>query len=107
MKTTDIILKYTNGEKNLEETNAALKEAEAGFHLDPKKNWLSPDEIVNGTAGLLFTGTGYPDKVKIVDGDLEYEVNQLNEDGTTNMRATVMLQGKVFEVFEKKLVEVR
>ena len=103
----EILMKYTNGEKTLEETNAALKEAGANFHMDPEKHNLTPEEIMNGTDGLLFTGTGYPDKVKIVDGELEHEVNQLNEDGTTNMRATVMLQGKVFEVFEKKLVEVR
>ena len=102
----EILIKYTNGEKTLEETNAALKEAGANFHMDPEKHNLTPEEIMNGTAGLLFTGTGYPDKVKIVNGELEHEVNQLNEDGTTNMRATVLCGGKCYEVKGCKLVEM-
>lgn len=106
MKTTDIILKYTSGEANLEDTNAALKEAGAGFHLDPKKNCLSPDEIVNGTAGLLDTGTGTLDKVEIVNGELKYAVNTVMPDGKPNMKAQVMVQGKTFEVYGTKLVEV-
>ena len=31
----DILFKYTTGEATLEETNDALKEAEAGFNLEP------------------------------------------------------------------------
>ena len=51
----EILMKYTNGEKTLEETNAALKEAGANFYMDPEKHNLTPEEIMNGTAGLLFT----------------------------------------------------
>ncbi len=105
MNITETILKYTSGEKTLEETNDALKEAGAGFHLDPKKNWLSPDEIVNGTAGLLDTGTGTLDKVQIVDGELKYAVNTVMPDGKTNMIAHVLVNGKTYEVFGTKLVE--
>lgn len=39
---TDILFKYTTGEATLEETNEALKEAEAGFHLEPGKNEITP-----------------------------------------------------------------
>lgn len=106
MNVTETILKYTAGEQTLEETNAALKEADAGFHLDPNKNNLTPDEIVNGTAGLLDTGTGTLDKVQIVDGELKYAVNTVMPDGKTNMKAHVLVQGKTYEVFGTKLVEV-
>jgi hypothetical protein len=101
----EILAEYTNGKANLEDTNAELKKAGAGFHLDPYKNYLSPDEIVNGTAGLLGTGTGSYDKVKIVNGELTFDVNQVNPDGTVNMRAFVLLQGKVYDVKGRKLFE--
>ena len=100
MKTTDIILEYTNGEKNLEETNAALKEAGAGFHLDPKKNWLSPDEIVNGTAGLLDTGTGSLDKVGI-----DPETMEITNGDMGDAFALCFYNGKTYEVKGKKLTE--
>ena len=36
----DILFKYTTGEATLEETNDALKEAEAGFNLEPGRQRL-------------------------------------------------------------------
>lgn len=105
MKVNEIIAKYTAGEATLEETNAALKKADANFHLDPMKNVLTAEEVKNGTAGLLDTATGSLDKVEIVDGELKYEINQVNADGTTNMKAYVLAGGKTYEVFGKKLVE--
>lgn len=98
MKIRDIIAKYAIGEATLEETNATLVAEKAGFRLDSNKNRLTPDEITNGTAGLLFTGTGTPDKVKIKDGHLLYAVNTIMSDGTVNMKAEVIVQGKVYEV---------
>lgn len=98
MKITDIIAKYTMGEATLEETNEALKAEKAGFHLNPGKNSLTPDEIMTGTAGLLFTGTGTPDKVEIKDGHLLYAVNTVMPDGKVNMKAEVMVKGKMYEV---------
>lgn len=98
MKITDIIAKYTMGEDTLEETNEALKAEKAGFHLNPGKNSLTPDEIMKGTAGLLFTGTGTPDKVEIKDGHLLYAVNTVMSDGKVNMKAEVMVKGKMYEV---------
>ena len=36
----DILFKYTTGEATLEETNDALKEAEAGFSLEPGRHGM-------------------------------------------------------------------
>lgn len=106
MSITEIILKYTSGEKTLEETNAALKEKGATFHLDPNKNVLTADEIANGTAGLLDTGTGSFDKVQIVNGELTNAVNTVMENGSTSMKAFVLVGDNMYEVFGTKLVKV-
>lgn len=47
----DILFKYTTGEATLEETNDALKEAEAGFNLEPGRNEITPDEMALTTVG--------------------------------------------------------
>ena len=60
---TEIIGKYTDGKATLEETNSALKEAGAGFHLDPTRNTFTG-------WGLLDSGTGTLDKVQVKDGHL-------------------------------------
>ena len=91
MKYTDILAKYTLGEATLDETNAALKEAGAGLHLNPSKHVLTEEEIANGTAGLLDTGTGTMDKVQVKDGHL------VNCD-CGNMKAFVLMNGKTYEV---------
>lgn len=81
MKTIKEILQdYTSGKTPLEETNAALAAAEAGYHLDPGRNTLTEEEIRETTIGqypdmangygLLDTGTGSLDKVEIRDGKL-------------------------------------
>ena len=89
----EILRQYENG-KTAEEVNAML--AEAGcteFHLDPNANKLSFDEIINGTAGLLDTGTGYPDKVTIADG-------VITSCSVGDMYALVWVQGKWFKVVD-------
>lgn len=104
----DILLKYTTGEATLEETNDALKEAEAGFHLEPGRNEITPEEMalttigetpeeVNGF-GLLDTGTGSMEKVHVTDGKLDEAINEVNPDGTTNMLAYVIIGPKRYEV---------
>lgn len=103
----DILLQYTNKTKSAEEVNEELKAAGTGLRIDPNKNVLTPEEIANGTAGLLDVGIGYPDKVKIVNGELEYEINQVDENGKPNSIAYVLLQGKTYQVFGKKLVECK
>ena len=71
---------YITGEKTLEETNVALAEVGAEFHLSAQKNVLTEAEkrstIVGYYAdqvtgyGLLDTGTGSFDKVQVVNGKL-------------------------------------
>ena len=77
----DILFKYTTGEATLEETNDALKEAEAGFTLEPGRNEITPDEMALTTVGdtpeeangfgLLDTGTGSMEKVHVTNGKLD------------------------------------
>ncbi len=112
-----ILGKYTSGEADLEETNAALREAGASLWLDPERNTLTEEELdvtitgetpeeANGW-GLLDTGTGTMDKVQVTDGALGYAVNQVNADGSTNMAAYVLIGGERYEVFGDRLGEVR
>lgn len=94
----DILFKYTTGEATLEETNDALKEAEAGFNLEPGRNEITPDEMALTTVGdtpeeangfgLLDTGTGSMEKVHVTNGKLDEAINQVNHDGTTNISQT-------------------
>ena len=98
MTATEIIQKYTNGEQTLVETNVALAEIGAGFYLDINKHLLTEDEVKNGTAGLLDTGTGTMDKVHIANGEL------VNCD-CGDMYALVIVSGKTYEVKGKKLIE--
>ena len=78
----DILFKYTTGEATLEETNDALKEAEAGFNLEPGRNEITPDE----------------EKVHVTNGKLDEAINQVNHDGTTNMLAFVIIGPNRYEV---------
>ena len=79
MKTIEeIILDYTKGEKDLEETNAALKEAESDLYLNPDRNKLTEEEKRATTVGyypdqangygLMDHGVGDMEKVHIVNG---------------------------------------
>lgn len=97
MKSTEIILAYTAGEKTLEEINAALKELGVIFHLDPTRNEIKPEEV--GHYGLLDTGTGTLDKVEVKDGEL------VNAD-CGEMVAFCHLGGKTYAVKGKKLEEI-
>lgn len=119
MKSTiDQILKnYTTGEADLEKTNAALAEAGAGYHLEPGQNEITEEDRMATVVGyypsqasgwgLLDTGTGSMEKVKVTCGRLEHPVNQVQPDGSTNMAAYVIICGRVYEVFGDTLGEVR
>ena len=72
--------KYTAGEITLEQANEELKKADAGIRLNPKKNVLTEEEMRATTIGhfpdqangfgLLDSGTGTLDKVRVKDGRL-------------------------------------
>ena len=96
MKFAEIIAKYTSGEATLEETNAKLEEAGAGFYLDPERHAIAPGE--EARYGLLDTGTGSLDKVEIADGKV------LNF-GAGDMKAMVAFNGKIYNIQGDSLVE--
>nr|DAZ49620.1 MAG TPA: hypothetical protein [Caudoviricetes sp.] len=78
MTTNEILNKYTTGEMTLPEANEAMREAEAGFTLDPNRNVITQEEFVATTAGetpdtvngygLMDHGVGCMEKVHVVDG---------------------------------------
>lgn len=80
MKTIDEIMKdYTSGKTGPDEANAALKEAGAGFSLDPTRNLFSADEIMKSTLGgnppstvngwgIMDHGVGALEKIHVVNG---------------------------------------
>lgn len=111
----EILRDYTAGGKTLEDTNAALTEAGAGFHLEPGRNEITDEErrqtVVGyypeqaSGLGLLDTGTGSMEKVCVYHGRLEHPVNEVQPDGGTNMAAYVIICGRVYEVFGDTLRE--
>lgn len=79
MKTIEeIILDYTKGEKDLTETNEALKEAGSDLYLNPDRNKLTEEEKRSTTVGyypdqangygLMDHGVGSLEKVHVVNG---------------------------------------
>lgn len=79
MKNLDeIINDYTTGKVGLEETNQALKELDCGLQLDPARNLLTAQELLETRAGetpeeangwgLMDHGIGCLEKVHVVDG---------------------------------------
>ena len=115
MEINDILRRYTSGEETLENANAALAAAGAGFRLEPGRNEITGEErhqTVTGYApeqasgfGLLDTGTGAMEKVRVTGGMLEFPVNQVRPDGSVNMRAFVLIAGKRYEVMGSRLAE--
>ena len=89
-KINEIMTAYTSGKKSLEDTNAALKDAGAGFHLDPMHNKLTAEKIAAGY-GLLDTGTGTLDVVQVRNGKL------VNAD-VGESYALVWLKNKMYHV---------
>lgn len=78
MTTNEILNKYTTGEMTLPEANEALREAEAGFTLDPNRNVITQEEFLATTAGetpdtvngygLMDHGVVCMEKVHVVNG---------------------------------------
>ena len=76
-----VLMDYRNGEKDVEETNKALKELNSGLFIDPDKNVITDEEWANTTiTGDLKTINGYvyvelgvgdPEKVRVIDSVLQ------------------------------------
>lgn len=109
-KINEIINDYTSGKTPVEETNAALKEACAGFHFEPGRNTLTAEEIaatVGGPRpqdadgwGLLDTGTGTLDNVQVKKGKLMGgPVNTVGPDGMPNEKDLVYIGGQTWQVY--------
>ena len=104
MTNFEIIKMFTKGEITLEEANEKLT---GGVKLIPDKNTLSEEEkaatIVGETPeeangyGLLDTGLGTLDKVKVTNGKLAY--------GMGDIYAMCIIGGKTYEVKNDTLVE--
>ena len=102
MTTMEILNKYTAGEMTLEEANAALKKENTGFHLDPQKNVITEEEMKATTVGaypemangygLLDTGTGSFDKVRVANGFVQGFENE------AGMMAFCLIGGKLYKV---------
>ena len=93
-----ILKQWADGEKTLEETNEALKGT--GIYVDPDKQKITEGEgavycedlsKINGY-GLLDTGTGTLDKVKIKNGKLV--------DSIGNMAALVLVGDVHYKVVD-------
>ena len=91
-----ILKQWADGEKTVEETNEALKGT--GIYVDPDKQKITEGEgavycedlsKINGY-GLLDTGTGTLDKVKIKNGKLV--------DSIGNMAALVLVGDVYYKV---------
>lgn len=91
-----ILKQWADGEKTVEETNEALKGT--GIYVDPDKQKIAEGEgavycedlsKINGY-GLLDTGTGTLDKVKIKNGKLV--------DSIGNMAALVLVGDVYYKV---------
>lgn len=113
----EIVRDYTAGTEDLEKTNAALKDAGAGFRFVPGQNEITDSDRqetvvgyyphqANGY-GLLDTGTGSMEKVPVKEGRLPFAVNEVQPDGSTNGFAYVIICGKTYEVKGDTLVDYR
>lgn len=113
----EIMTKYEASPKtkaDVDACNASLKKVGMTFYIDPGKNEITKAEleqtVVGATPaqasgyGLLDTGTGSLEKVKVTKGKLASAVNSLNPDGSVNMPAFVLILDKRYAVKVDALV---
>ena len=103
------------GAEAAEDVNAALKKLGVGLSFQPGKQIITPEELMETTVGavaakangygMLDTGTGFEEKVKVVNGKLAHPVNQVMADGKTNMYAVVYILDRKYEVKGDTLVD--
>lgn len=104
----EIILDYTKGEKDLPETNEALKAAGSDLYLNPDRNKLTEEEMRGTTVGyypdqangygLMDHGVGAFEKVRVVNGKT-VDVNMGEE------YALVYIAGHKYQLKGDTLVE--
>lgn len=103
-KEIDLIFEAKDrGELDVFEVNERLAEQEAGYYLDPWKNVIhrnEPENIYNGV-GMMDTGTGTMDKVRLVNGKLTEAVFDPDAFTAENMpRVMVLCAGETYYIAE-------
>ena len=103
-KEIDLIFEAIDrGELDVFEANKRLAEQEAGYYLDPWKNVIhrnEPENIYNGV-GMMDTGTGTMDKVRLVNGKLTEPVFDPDAFTAENMpRVYVECAGETYIIAE-------
>lgn len=104
------------GTEAAEDVNAALKKLGVGLSFQPGKQIITPEELMETTVGavaakangygMLDTGTGFEEKVKVVNGKLvNGAINQVMSDGKTNMYSVVYILDRKYEVKGDTLVD--
>lgn len=73
------------------EANERLEDAKAGYHLDPWKNFIGRNEY---GVGLMDTGTGTLDKVKVIEAEngIRLENPAFNPESFKDTKPVVMVQ---------------
>ena len=115
-KINEIVADYTSGKTPVEETNAALKAAGAGFSFRPGQNALTPEEIAETRVGdgpedatgwgILDDGIS-PSKIHIVDGKVASgPINSLDADGHPCQLDIVRIGGQTWQVYGDTLGEL-
>lgn len=109
----ETLLAYTAGEKTTEAVNEILKGT--GLTFTPGKNALTEEEIRTTTIGtypdmangwgLLDTGTGTVDKVRVDGGRIPFAVNEVLEDGSVNSTVNLYIAGRLYSVKGDTLAE--
>lgn len=102
-----IIARHTAGKATVEETNADLRALGSDLRLQPGRNELTAEEIAEAVVGapaevcgygLLDTGTGTLDKVRVEDG-------RLVDNDVGEMYALLLIGGRVYHVEGDTLTE--
>lgn len=88
---TEVLRKYTAGEKTIEEVMAAVDGT--GLTFDREKNAISESE--RSTHGLLLTGTGSVDKVAVKNGEISIDLGV--------MGGELCFNGKMYDIVGNKL----
>lgn len=104
MTDTEILRGYTEGKLTAEQVQQKLREIGSPLTFNADRCRLTKDQLKDH--GLMASGTGSLDPVHIENGELDYAINTVQSDGSTNLIAYVYFCGKKYKVMGKTLVEV-